>query len=83
MNKLMYRFVATTKKKKKKRNRPVLRHGMPPRGIPRNQKAKPKPILSAFSRHFTGYTGIFFFGGGGGRGKGEFLSVIVLEGQFL
>ena len=26
MNKLMYRFVATTKKK---RNRPVLRHGMP------------------------------------------------------
>ena len=35
MNKLMYRFVATTKKKK--RNRPVLRHGMPPQGIPRNK----------------------------------------------
>ena len=36
MNKLMYRFVATTKKKK--RNRPVLRHGMPPQGIPRKKK---------------------------------------------
>ena len=36
MNKLMYRFVATTKKKKK-RNRPVFRHGMPPQGIPRKK----------------------------------------------
>ena len=35
MNKLMYRFVATTKKTK--RNRPVFRHGMPPQGIPRNK----------------------------------------------
>ena len=42
MNKLMYTFVATRKKKKKKkkrkRNRPVFRHGMPPQGIPRNDK---------------------------------------------
>ena len=41
MNKLMYRFVATTKKKKKKRNRPVLRHGMPPQGIPRKKRNRP------------------------------------------
>ena len=37
MNKLMYTFVATTKKKKKTRNRPVFRHGMPPQGIPRKK----------------------------------------------
>ena len=36
MNKLMYRFVYTTKKKK--RNRPVFRHGMPPQGIPRKKQ---------------------------------------------
>ena len=35
MNKLMYRFVATTEKKK--RNQPVFRHGMPLQGIPRKK----------------------------------------------
>ena len=47
MNKLMYRFVATRKKKKKKkkRNRPVFRHGMPPKGIPRKKKKEIDPFL--------------------------------------
>ena len=40
MNKLMYRFVYTTKKKKK-RNRPVFRHGMPLQGIPRKKEIDP------------------------------------------
>ena len=41
-NKLMYRFVATTKKKKRKQkqNRPVFRDGMPPQGILRKKKKK-------------------------------------------
>ena len=41
MNKLMYRFVATTKKK----NRPVFRHGMPLQGIPRKKKNVIDPFL--------------------------------------
>ena len=36
MNKLMYRFVAATKKKRRK-NRPLFRNGMPPQGIPRKK----------------------------------------------
>ena len=41
MNKLMYRFVATTKK----RNRPVFRHGMLPQGIPHNKSFSEHPEM--------------------------------------
>ena len=53
MNKLMYRFVATTKKKK--RNRPVLRHGMPPRGIPRKKKRKEHDAKGSYYHKWQGH----------------------------
>ena len=49
MNKLMYRFVATTekRKKKKRRNRPLFRHG----GIPHNKQAWESTLIKFTISH--------------------------------